>query len=460
MNVHIMSRIFFPFQLIFCSLTLFATMVRADDLSSAAPAAGETHARYVLQKVSEADERCSAVSMKDFVETDGSRITARPVALCAFKESDQSWHVIRIALRQPIPDAFKSCTANASTVFARRDCSLPYHVLTQGYYVEHVGGYGVTRLIFNVAQGDEHLVVYRTRHVWFDDDALQSKDAQHIIATLREVNYTPHHPDFADPKLTQIGLDLLYKRIRGVQESLRSKRVYSRAFPDRLIADTVPWEIPMALAAIEQTDDKKFLENETASIEAVYAEYALNGDAAFRWSYSSASALGPLQFTNANGNGTYRMVVERYPDAQLEPDFEHGARDLDNVLAAAICLIDLEIAQFPKIQRYYVRNPKLGGMYPVAAYNGGPGAAMKLYEWIRKRDIDIEDTDMSLPSVFTSTRVKPCPCPTRKIKGKNGRTVKKIVRIIEKKQNTETPGYVKKYIFVINYLGELGLERE
>lgn len=442
---------------------LFLTLMFLSPVSRAgneAPADEDVHALATLAKVSEAEERCSTVSMKEFVETDGGRVSARPVALCAYKPSDQSWHVIRIALMHPISEAFKSCTASAPTVAARSDCSLPYHVLTQGYHVEHVGGYGITRLTFNVAQGGEHLIVYRTRHVWFDDDALQSKDVLRIIATLREVNYTPYHPDFADPKLTQIGLDLLYKRIRGVQESLRAKRVYSRAFPDQLLADTVPWEIPMALAAIEQTDDKKFQENNTASTEAVYAEFALNGDSAFRWSYSSASALGPLQFTNANGNGTYRMVVERYPDAQLEPDFEHGARDLDNVLAAAICLIDLEIAQFPKIQKYYVRNPKLGGIYPVAAYNGGGGAAMKLYEWIRKQDIDIEDIDMSLPTVFTSTRVKPCPCPTQKIKGKNGRTVKKIVRIIEKKQNTETPGYVKKYIFVINYLGELGLERE
>lgn len=440
---------------------MIATPARStEDLSPQTPPASDAHARYTLKKVSEADERCSAVSMKEFVETEGSRVTARPIALCAFKESDQSWHVIRIALMHPISDAFKSCTANAPTVASRRDCSLPYRVLTQGYRVEHLGGYGVTRLTFNVSQGGEHLVVYRTRHVWFDDDALQSRDTARIVATLREVNYTPYHPDFEDPKLTDIGLDFLRGRIRDAQAGLRANRVYSRAFPDQLVVDTVPWEIPMALAAIEQTDDKKFQENNTASIENVFAEFALNGDAAFRWSYSSASALGPLQFTNANGNGTYRMVVERYPEAQLDPNFESGARDLTNVIAAAICLIDLELVQFPKIHSLYVRSPKLGGIYPVAAYNGGHGSAAKLYEWIRKRDIDVEDADITLPSVLTSTYTKPCPCPVQKIKGKRGHTVRKVVRIVEKKQNAETPGYVKKYIFVINYLGELGLDKE
>jgi hypothetical protein len=216
----------------------------------------------------------------------------------------------------------------------------------------------------------------------------------------------------------------------------------------------------MALATIEQMDDKKFIEDSGASTEGVYVEYALNGDAAFRWSLSSANALGPLQFTNTNGNGTYRIVVERYPDAKLDPNFEDGARDLKNVLTAAICLIDLEIAQFPKIQRLYLRNPKLGGMYPVAAYNGGHGAALKLYEWIKQRDIDVEDADITLPSVFISTRVQPCPCHTKKTRYRNGRTVRKVLYIVERRQNSETPGYVKKYIFVINYLGDIGLDKE
>jgi hypothetical protein len=450
-------RLLCPF---FLALMFATPAMSAEDILPEAHPPPETRALAIQEKVSEAEKRCGAVSMKEFVETEGDRVSARPIALCAFKESDQSWHMIRIALMYPIPDAFKLCSANAPTVASRRDCSLPYRVLTQGYHVEHLGGYGITRLTFNVSQGGEHLVVYRTRHVWFDDDALQSRDTVRIIATLREINYTPYHPDFEDPKLTQIGFDFLRGRIREAETLLRANRVYSRAFPDQLVADTVPWEIPMALAAIEQTDDKKFHENNTASIENVFAEFALNGDAAFRWSYSSKDALGALQFTNANGNGTYRMVVERYPDAQLDPNFESGARDLTNVIAAAICLIDLELVQFPKVHSLYVRSPKLGGIYPVAAYNGGHGSAAKLYEWIRKRDIDVEDADITLPSMLTSTRIKPCPCPVQKVKGKSGRTIRKVVRIVEKRQNAETPGYVKKYIFVINYLGELGLDKE
>lgn len=419
----------------------------------------ETSAAYTLRQVDEANTRCNNVPMKEFVETDGIRVTARPIALCAFKKSDQSWHVIRLAIMQPIAESYKSCVANAPTVEARRDCTLPYHVVTQGYHVEHLAGYGITRLIFNVSQNGEHLVVYRTRHVWFDDGALASGDVLRIVATLREINYTPYHADFEDPLLVDRGLNFLYDRIRGVQETLRKNRVPSRAFPERLLADTVPWEIPMALAAIEQMDDKKFKAASKLSIESVYVEYALNGDGAFAFSVSSANALGPFQFTDIRGNGTYSMVVDRYPGAKLNPNFEKGARDLTNIITAAICLIDLEVTQFPRIQELYLREPKLGGIYPVAAYNGGHAWAVKLYEWIKQRDIDVEDENIPLPSVLTSERVEPCPCRTEKVKGRRGQAdQKKVVRIIIKKQNAETPGYVEKYIAVINYLGDIDLD--
>jgi hypothetical protein len=52
--------------------------------------------------------------------------------------------------------------------------------------------------IFNVSQGGEHLVVDRTRHVWFHDDALQSGDPARIISTARAVNYKPYHPNATD----------------------------------------------------------------------------------------------------------------------------------------------------------------------------------------------------------------------------------------------------------------------
>ena len=233
--------------------------------------------------------------------------------------------------------------------------------------------------------------------------------------------------------------------------------MYSLAFPDRLVADVVAKETLEALGVIEQSDDKKFREDERGTIESVYLEYALNSSGAYKWAQSSAMALGAYQFTDSGGNGTYSEVVRRYAEARLDPNFENGARDLGNVLEAALCLLDLEVSQFQAILPVFARDPILGGIYPVAAYNGGHGAAAKLYEWIKTKKIDIEVKDIPLPHAFVSKRVT-CPCGVQKFRGRNGKVYKRKTTHIIKKVNTETPGYVDKYISVINYLHDVRVD--
>jgi hypothetical protein len=425
--------------------------------SEVGAATSSSRADMILDRVKEAEEECNKVSMKDFVETDGQRITARPVALCAYKESDRSWHVIRLAIVQPVPNEYKQCVASAPDVASRRDCSLPYRVLTQGYRVEHLAGYGIARTIFNVSQDGEHLVVYRTRHVWFDDAALASGDPARIISTARAVNNTPYHPDFFDRTLVRSGREFLHLKARHALRALRERAVVSKAYPEEFISDVVPEETPVALAIIEQSDDKKFLEDPKGTIEAVLIEYALNGRDAFKWAQSSANALGAMQFTG----GTYLSIAnEVYVSAGLDPDFGQGARDLDNAVRAAICLIDYEVANFssiPEVAKLFRDDPLLGGIYPVAAYNGGHGWAKKLHRWVKSRNIDLENPDVEMPRALVN-RKESCPCRMIKtsLRGKDGkRTVitRKVMKVIET-ANTETPGYVKKYLYVVNYLAD------
>lgn len=442
----------------------------ANDLTLQSGPIAETRSAYILRRVNEADERCNAVSLKEQVVVSGGRITERPVVLCAFKESDQSWHVVRIAIMQPIPESYKSCVTNAPTVAARSDCALPYHVVTQGYHVEHRSGYGITRLVFNVSQGGEHLVVYRTRHVWFDDTTLASGDAGRTIATLREVNYTPYHPDFKDQELVKRGVLFLSRKVDEGLTDLREKRVMSKAYPNKLIADVIPSELPIAIAVIEQSDDKKFRENKQETTEAAFVEYALNGDNAFQWSKSSFQfhgrtehAYGPMQFTN--NWGTYSNIVSQYSDAYLDPEFPRGALNIGNVLKAAICLIDLEVKNFSNesdVIKLFRDDPLLGGIYPVAAYNGGHGWGEKLRAWVKKNHINLAEANLDLPDALVSEKMS-CPCHMKKVhigKGKHRKVITQQVMQLVKKVNTETPGYVEKYIFLINFLGDLGLDKE
>ena len=118
----------------------------------------------------------------------------------------------------------------------------------------------------------------------------------------------------------------------------------SAAFPGELLADSIPLQVITTLAVIEQTDDKDYVEKQALAFDEVLSQYGLKQEEAYRYSVSSANAIGPMQFTNRRGNGTYALVVRRCPAAKLDPNFESGATNLLNAMKAAVCLLDLELA--------------------------------------------------------------------------------------------------------------------
>src|SRR5262249_22110990 len=152
----------------------------------------------------------------------------------------------------------------------------------------------------------------------------------------------------------------------------------------------VPAEVITTLAVIEQTDDSDFVEKKADAFNEVLSHYGLKRDEAYRYSVSRASALGPMQFTNRRGNGTYALVVRRCPAANLDPKFERGATDLLNAMKAAICLFDLDLAQMSSdIRLAYRDNAKVLGIFPVAAYNGGAKNVGKLYRVMKRMRVKL-----------------------------------------------------------------------
>ena len=144
---------------------------------------------------------------------------------------------------------------------------------------------------------------------------------------------------------------------------------------------------------IEQTDDRDYIDKQALAFDEVLSQYGLKQDEAYRYSVSSARALGPMQFTNRKGNGTYSAVVRRCPAARLDPVFETGATNLLNAMKAAICLLDLELAQMRSdIREAYRNNPVVLGIFPVAAYNGGP---RNVDQALRRAEPDESSSSMS-----------------------------------------------------------------
>jgi hypothetical protein len=272
-----------------------------------------------------------------------------------------------------------------------------------------VKGTGAERLMFAFSKDGEPLKVYGRKFPVFDSALLKKKKWRAVAETAEPIVYLPFTEDTLDPSFISGGRDYLLSTARRAIEELRLTQAFSSAFPGELLANVVPPEVLTTLAVIEQTDDADFRGKKTEAFNEVLSQYGLKREEAYRYSVSSAAALGPMQFTNRRGNGTYALVVRRYPAAKIDPDFERGATNLLNAMKAAICLFDLELSQMrADIRLAYRDNMRVMGIFPVAAYNGGPRNVGKLYKVIQRMRVKLED--LRLPTDELPDPKVNCPC--------------------------------------------------
>ena len=265
---------------------------------------------------------------------------------------------------------------------------MPFRSLTPGIEARHAKGTGAERLMFTFTQDGEPLKVYGRKFPVFDNQLVKRKKWAAVVQTAKPIVYLPFTEDTFDPAFVSGGKDFLVATAQEALEELRTAKVPSAAFRGELLADAIPLQVVTTLAVIEQTDDRDYIDKQALAFDEVLSQYGLKQDEAYRYSVSSARALGPMQFTNRKGKGTYSAVVRRCPGARLDPVFETGATNLLNAMKAAICLLDLELAQMRSdIRMAYRNNPAVLGIFPVAAYNGGPRNVKKLYGVLKRMKV-------------------------------------------------------------------------
>lgn len=361
----------------------------------------------------------------------------RKITLIAIDEATGVIHPIVLSVPHPLPEQ-----------------GFPYTVLTPGYTVEHLAGRGVIRLSFRVWKDGEELVILTAKHPWVPSKYWSSRDLELVLNRAEAVVYTQPVPHFLDrietPGLVKEGFVFWNREAVEALEELKTLRVRSLTFPDRMLAATISSELLVALGAIEQMDDRQFLDDPDRTADTVAIHYALNRDDAFSRAVSSANARGAYQFTEKNGNGTYSLMVRECVGAQLIPDFEAGTQDLRNMLKAAACYLDYERANLAeRISRsmgddakeaylaMWFSEPRLAAIYPVAAYNAGPSQAWKLYREFPPEDViaaaEESADELGLPKeAFVSHR--PCNCGKGKkkrvtIERFNGETYHYLVKL-------------------------------
>ena len=279
--------------------------------------------------------------------------------------------------------------------------------------------------------------VYGRKFPVFDSALIAKRKWRAVVATAKPIVYLPSNEDTLDPLFVSGGKEFLLNTARKAIEQLRLANAPAVAFPGELLADVVPAEVITTLAVIEQTDDADFVAKKNDAFNEVLSHYGLKREEAYRYSVSSAAALGPMQFTNRRGNGTYALVVRRCPKAKLDPSFERGATDLLNAMKAAICLFDIELSQMrSEIRLAYRDNPEVLGIFPVAAYNGGPRNVTKLHRVIKRMGVELED--LRPPGEQPPGRQVTCPCLWKE-------DAAGIRPVTIPKYNNENRWYIEKY---------------
>ena len=160
-----------------------------------------------------------------------------------------------------------------------------------------------------------------------------------------------------------------------------------------------------------------------------------------------------MQFTNRRGNGTYSMVVRRCPAAKLEKNFERGATDLLNAMKAAICLFDIELKQMrAEIRGAYRDDREVLGIFPVAAYNGGPRNVTKLASVLKRMKVGL--TELGRPGEQPAKPV-PCPCVWKSVAAD-------VIPVTIPRYNNENRWYIEKYQSILSVFeeGESVVKRE
>ncbi len=383
--------------------------------------------------VAEAQTLLKDVELKYSLAGKGKRQTlrGRPVAFALWSEAQEQWSIAQLELPRP-PVRWKP---------GRKP--LPFRNLTPGIDAFHVKGTGAERLMFSFSKDGEPLKVYGRKFPVFDNKLVKRKQWVAVVQSAQPIVYLPFTEDTFDPGFVTGGRDYLLATATKALDDLRQAKVPSLAFPGKMLADVIPPQVVTTLAVIEQTDDRDYVEKQSVAFDEVLSQYGLKQEEAYRYSVSVAKALGPMQFTNRRGNGTYSLMVRRCAGANLDPVFERGATNLLNAMKAAVCLLDSELsAMRSDIREAYQKNPLVLGIFPVAAYNGGPRNVAKLYKVLTRMKVELGE--LSRPNAEVTRSSVTCPCVWRS----SGTAA--AVPVAIPRYNNENRWYIEKYQSIVS----------
>lgn len=205
-------------------------------------------------------------------------------------------------------------------------------------------------------------------------------------AKYSDIVYVPHSKAIQVLMLIASGKDFIDKNVGQAFQELAQAGVMSRAFPGKLVTDTISQTFVKNILINEQSDPKLTLvssDDAKYQAERVLVRYGANKEKAFRYTVSKTGASGPAQIMPRTysypkkGTG----VLQAYIGANLIKDVDIGRVDMVNAVKAQILVFDDHMVYV--INRVNNSGPKakkvFAGLSPnqldevrAMIYNGGP----------------------------------------------------------------------------------------
>lgn len=299
-------------------------------------------------------------------------VAYREFAFRAFDPLTEEWHTILFGMPVAVKDVrFQPFILSAP------DSSCQ---------VKRLRGISLSRMVVEIRCHGHELLVYAGKHLNATRREEDREPGQPLPLRFEAAIYLSPPAHLArSEELAREGERVMYEVIAEASERLTTRRVRSRAFPEQLVAQVISPDTPVKLLLAEQWDlcavpkrpegCERFVpippyrDNDEVR-RAILVELGMHGREAFRYAVSSAGARSAFQFMP----GTYRLMVQAYPEAGLDPDYERGTADMVNHAMANLLLNDANLSH-PRLQAWLrsteladpiVRDLALGG-----AYNGG-----------------------------------------------------------------------------------------
>jgi len=110
-------------------------------------------------------------------------------------------------------------------------------------------------------------------------------------------------------------------------------------------------------------------------------------------------------------------------------------------MKAAICLFDIELLQMrAEIRAAYRDNKEVMGIFPVAAYNGGPRNVTRLHSVLKRMKVGL--TELGRPGDQPAKPV-PCPCVWKTV-------ASDVIPVTIPRYNNENRWYIEKYQSILS----------